>query len=328
MAPSDRGGPTAQYPRCRRGAPWPTGTRSSACCRTRQRPRCLRRLERGARGPLRRQDAASRPAGQPEGRRRLLWEGQLLTTLHHPHLVRGYEVVEEPRPMVAMETITGYTLSAPWSACAGPGSPRHARRTGRAAVCGAPLPPRSRHPPPRSEAGKRRLRGGQGQGHRPQPCPRPRTRAGGLGTPAYMAPEQDGGDEFTTASDVWAVGLILYEAATGTQPFDQSGSSDRQRVGPRVSSRLAAVGRGGRRGGQPTTVAGAGGCIANSSRGQTRCGRCAGCRPTSPRRSIAVSIPTRRADPRSRSSSSCSGRSSPPLLALEAIRRGLAGPST
>ncbi len=162
----------------------------------------------------------------PKDVRRLLWEGQLLTTLHHPHLVRGYEVVEEPRPMVAMETITGYTLSAllgmrrarfPLVTLAALGEQLCAALHylhGRD-ILHLDLKPGNVV----SEAGKAKVID-LSLAHAPGRGP------AGWGTPAYMAPEQARGDEFTTASDVWAVGLILYEAATGTQPFDQSGDSD------------------------------------------------------------------------------------------------------
>jgi Protein kinase domain len=42
----------------------------------------------------------------------VLTEGALLTTLAHPHLVRGYEVVTAPRPAVVLETLPGATLAA------------------------------------------------------------------------------------------------------------------------------------------------------------------------------------------------------------------------
>lgn len=40
-----------------------------------------------------------------------------------------------------------------------------------------------------------------------------------IGTPAYLAPEQFIGDRATPRSDLWAVGVMLYEALVGLPPF-------------------------------------------------------------------------------------------------------------
>jgi len=42
------------------------------------------------------------------------------------------------------------------------------------------------------------------------------------GTPAYMAPEQWEEKEATAASDVWALGLILYEMLAGRRPYSET----------------------------------------------------------------------------------------------------------
>jgi serine/threonine-protein kinase len=45
-----------------------------------------------------------------------------------------------------------------------------------------------------------------------------------VGTPAYIAPEQAEGKKSTAASDVYAFGVMLFEALTGQRPFDSDSS--------------------------------------------------------------------------------------------------------
>lgn len=52
----------------------------------------------------------------------------------------------------------------------------------------------------------------------------------GAGTPAYMAPEQWRAEETTVATDVWAMGVLLFELFAGRRPFDEPSLVDQEQV--------------------------------------------------------------------------------------------------
>ncbi|HEX8635542.1 MAG TPA: protein kinase [Pyrinomonadaceae bacterium] len=50
------------------------------------------------------------------------------------------------------------------------------------------------------------------------------------GTPAYMSPEQLAGGELTVASDIYSLGLVLYEVFTGKKAFEAANLNDMLRL--------------------------------------------------------------------------------------------------
>jgi len=60
------------------------------------------------------------------------------------------------------------------------------------------------------------------------------TSLGGAGTPAYMSPEQARGGKPTLQSDIYALGILLYEMLTGERPFNGDNSSAKGTADDRV----------------------------------------------------------------------------------------------
>jgi serine/threonine protein kinase len=156
----------------------------------------------------------------PRVRRRLVLEGRLLKTLGHPHLVRAYETVTSPDPVVILESLPGMTLEYLIES--------RSRRLplGDLANLGLHLCSATRY-----LHGKGYLHldlkpsnvienGGLAKIIDLSVARPPGAAPHRLGTRFYSAPEQTGGGQVTWATDVWGIGTVLYEAATGWAAFE------------------------------------------------------------------------------------------------------------
>jgi serine/threonine protein kinase len=157
--------------------------------------------------------------GKRRTRKALLREGALLQRLTHPHIVRAYETVEKPLPVVILETLTGQTLAhmiaegpeAADSDVAHLGlqlgsAVRYLHRNG---ILHLDLKPSNVI----AVAGIARLL--DLSLARP-----PGVAHAGIGTWHYLSPEQARGGHLTAAADVWGLGAVLFETAAGEAPFD------------------------------------------------------------------------------------------------------------
>ena len=162
-------------------------------------------------------------------RRRLEREGRLLRRLTHPHVVRGYDLLLAPRVAVIMETLTGETLAHLLERGAERLRPAEIGQLGlqlcsaigylhRHGVLHLDLKPSNIV----AEAGRAKLID-LSVARPPGPGP------AGVGTWCYMAPEQARDGTLEPAADVWGIGVVLWEAATGRPAFggdeDEAGAS-------------------------------------------------------------------------------------------------------
>ncbi len=166
-----------------------------------------------------------------ELRWRLAREGQIMASLSHPHIARIYNYIEvEGWPWLALELVEGVDL---WRAASerGPFSPHAALDVGRQ-VCAAlgaihaigiihrDVKPRNIILSPGGHAtlidfdlAWSPVLGDTGE---PDMI---------YGTPEYMSPEQAMGERITAATDIYALGVTLYELLAGRAPFHASSAS-------------------------------------------------------------------------------------------------------
>lgn len=174
-------------------------------------------------------------------RERLLREGQLLQSFTHPHLIRAYETLEVPRPVVVLETLAGATL--------GHLIDNRSRRLGAADLaflglhlCSA-VQYLHRHGLLHLDVKPSNVVAHCGLAKlldlslaRP-----PGRGARGVGTSGYLSPEQASSGELTSAVDVWGIGATLFEAAAGRRPFEPE--DDEEGRYPQLERRAPSVRR-------------------------------------------------------------------------------------
>ena len=190
---------------------------------------------------------------------RFLAEARAVGAIHHPNLVAAYDVVEEPNEIyLVMEYLDGRDV-AHVLRTEGPMAPARAvdiiaqACDGLAAVHAHNIVHRDLKPEniflTRDPDGHERVKlldFGVARliGDRPQEL---KTRSGlTVGTPTYMSPEQATASEIDARSDIYTVGVVLYEMLCGMPPFTGAGYGDVMLMhvndaAPRLSSRRSDV---------------------------------------------------------------------------------------
>jgi len=171
-----------------------------------------------------------------EGHERFLREARIVAAIKHPNVVNIFDVgVHQGRPYLVMELLEGMDLEA-YVASQGPLDEPTLMDViipvvaGLAAVHDAGIVHRDLKP------GNIFLARGRNDEMEPKLLDFGISKSSGqdklklttskgllMGTPFYMSPEASQGLEMTPLSDQYALGVVLYEAATGANPF--SGAS-------------------------------------------------------------------------------------------------------
>jgi len=165
---------------------------------------------------------------EDRARVKLTGEAELLLKLAHPNIVRAYELVESSAgvPVLILETLTGRTVSHLIDEFEDGMDLRDVIWLG-IHLCSA-VAYLHKHgclhldvKPDNviSEGGRARLidlsiSGWEGPS------------SAGAGTYDYLAPEQARGEVVSASTDVWGIGVTLFEALTGTVPFEPDDEED------------------------------------------------------------------------------------------------------
>jgi serine/threonine protein kinase len=180
------------------------------------------RLDRSVALKLLREDLA----GQVDMRERVVAEARLAARLTHPHVVGVLDTGEQDgRPFVVMERLSGRTLRD--ELAGGPLPAERVRDVGlqvlRALAAAHQLGIVHREMKPGNvlDAGMGTWKVADFGIARWVHADETLTGTGELlGSPSYLAPERIEGQQAGPASDLYAVGVLLYEALCGRKPFE------------------------------------------------------------------------------------------------------------
>jgi serine/threonine protein kinase len=157
--------------------------------------------------------------GDAGARRRLLAEARLLTTLCHPGIVRGYDVLRRPEPLLVMETLSGETLAHLIDRRRRPLAARELAFLGLQLASSVGYLHRQGYLHLDLKPSNIVAESGRAKLIDLSIARRPGRARPGAGTWCYMAPEQARGGRVGEAADVWGIGVVVWEAACGETPF-------------------------------------------------------------------------------------------------------------
>lgn len=185
--------------------------------------------------PLALKMPASAHLAGPDEVRRFRLEVESVVGLEHPNIVPVHAAgVHDGRPYFVMKFAAGGTLAdrlrgrapGPWSRAEIRGDVELLAKVARAVhfahergVLHRDLKPANVLLDDRGEP----MVGDFGLARRVDDAPGVTMTGAALGTPAYMSPEQASGTSVTTATDVYALGAILFDQVTGRPPFEGTG---------------------------------------------------------------------------------------------------------
>src|SRR6267154_466712 len=150
-------------------------------------------------------------SGDPQAIERFRREARAASSLNHPHICTIHDVGEfEGRPFIAMELLEGQTLKHRISGK--PIAVSEILDLGLAKLSGALIPA--------SDLVSESSLQTQVEGDDFLTSP-----GSSVGTVAYMSPEQARGETLDPRSDLFSLGVVLYEMATGVIPFAGSTSA-------------------------------------------------------------------------------------------------------